>query len=114
MQCTYNNCWCWNSYKCVCGILATVSELDNTPPAVNGCPPSSTNTVPLGSSTTSVTWTEPTATDDSGVEPTVVSTHTSGQDFPVGTTQVSYIFTDAVGNEAICSFSVIGNINLPS
>ena len=56
------------------------------------------------------TWVEPTATDNSGVPPTVTQTHRPGDSFPVGMTQVTYTFTDMAGNEAICVFSVtIGN-----
>ena len=52
-----------------------------------------------------VTWTEPTAVDDSG---SVVSTSTSnpGDSFSVGTTTVIYTFGDAAGNSAICAFTV--------
>ena len=66
----------------------------------------------LGTNSRVVTWTEPTATDDSGVTPTVVQSHSSGDMFPVGTTQVMYTFTDAAGNMAMCTFSITGNGNI--
>ena len=53
-----------------------------------------------------VPWTEPTATDNSGMTPTVTQSHQPGESFPVGTNQVTYIFADMAGNQAICSFSV--------
>ena len=57
-----------------------------------------------------VTWTEPTASDDSGMTPTVTQSHQPGDSFPVGTTRVTYTFTDMAGNQAMCSFTVtIGN-----
>ena len=64
--------------------------------------------VAIGTTSRVVTWIEPTATDDSGFQPTVVSTHQSGSSFPVGTTQVTYIFMDQAGNEATCAFSITG------
>ncbi len=57
-----------------------------------------------------VTWTEPTATDNSGTQPSFTQSHQSGDIFIVGTTQVRYIFSDVSGNQAVCTFTVtIGN-----
>ena len=85
-----------------------IAGADTTNPVVANCPTDITQTA-AGQTTTAVTWTEPTATDN--VTPmdqiTVVATHTPGQQFPVGTTAVSYIFRDLAGNEATCSFNVI-------
>ena len=53
-----------------------------------------------------VTWTEPTATDNSGATPTVAQTHQPGDTFAVGLTPVVYTFSDTSGNEAICAFMV--------
>ena len=53
-----------------------------------------------------VPWTEPIANDNSGMTPTVTQSHQPGDSFPVGTTQVTYTFTDLTGNQAFCSFSV--------
>ena len=57
------------------------------------------------------TWTEPTATDDTGFV-ILTSTHDSGGTFPIGATTVTYTATDAAGNEATCSFviTVTGNV----
>ena len=65
--------------------------------------------VAIGTASRVVTWIEPTATDDSGLPPTMVRSHQPGGSFPVGTTQVTYIFLDQAGNEATCAFSVTGN-----
>ena len=65
--------------------------------------------VTAGSTTQTATWTEPTATDNTGMTPTVSSSHQPGDSFPVGTTQVTYTFTDQAGNQAQCSFTVTGN-----
>ena len=57
-----------------------------------------------------VIWTEPTATDNSGMTPNVLQTHLPGFMFPVGTTHITYTFLDAPGNVATCLFTVtIGN-----
>ena len=80
-----------------------------TPPVIIDCPQSVMETISLGSSSGIVTWTEPTAIDNAGGETTVLKSHEPGTSFPVGTTQVSYLFRDQNGNEATCSFAVIGN-----
>ena len=90
-------------------ILCTVISRDSSPPTIMGCPGSTSFTVPLGTSSMVVTWREPTATDDSGIEPSVVMSHRSGDSFPIGMTTVSYEFSDRSGNKATCSFSIIGN-----
>ena len=65
-------------------------------------------TTQIGTTNTAVTWTEPTATDNSGLTPTVTQSHQPGDSFPVGTTQVIYTFTDQSGNQAACQIEVIG------
>ena len=52
-------------------------------------------------------WQVPTATDDSGVTPNRDASHNPGQSFPIGTTEVTYTFTDGSGNAAICFFNVV-------
>ena len=79
---------------------------DNTVPSITFCPASTSLTVPFGVSTRVVTWTEPTATDNSGLPVTSTQTHQSGDSFPIGMTTVMYTFSDEAGNQAICSFSV--------
>ena len=57
-----------------------------------------------------VTWTEPTASDNTGVPPVRTRTHQPGDGFGVGTTDVVYTFTDQAGNVARCEFTItIGN-----
>ncbi len=53
-----------------------------------------------------ISWTEPIGTDNSGMTPVTTKTHSPGDSFPVGTTQVMYTFTDQFGNEAVCTFAV--------
>ena len=56
--------------------------------------------------TGTVSWTAPTATDNSGTQ-TLTSDYNPGDSFPIGTTTVTYTSTDAAGNTATCSFDVI-------
>ena len=79
--------------------------IDNTPPVVSDCPEDINVDTTIDGAAVTVTWTEPTASDDSG---SVSSTSSSapGDDFPVGTTEVTYTFTDDAGNSAVCTFSV--------
>lgn len=48
--------------------------------------------------------------DNSGGEVTVISSHNPGDQFSVGTTQVTYTFRDFAGNQAQCSFTITGNL----
>ena len=89
--------------------LFSVVTIDPIPPMVNGCPDSMTRNIAFGSQTLSVFWTEPTATDNTGGQVTTFQTHRPGDLFPVGTTQVTYTFTDNAGNRAQCMFDITGN-----
>ena len=91
--------------------LLTGTDPNNLLPVISGCPNPLPVIVPVGTTTRVVTWTEPTATDNSGVIPEVTQTHQSGDSFPIGMTEVIYTFTDQDGNSATCSFTItIGNI----
>ena len=59
-----------------------------------------------GLPTAVVTWTEPTATDNSGIQ-TLTSTHSPGSTFYIGVTLVTYTSVDTAGHEMTRSFSVI-------
>jgi hypothetical protein len=91
----------------------TVTVVDNTKPIIAGCP--STNvTANTGAGATlcqaTATWTEPTATDNCTAAASLVRTrsHAPGSIFPVGTTVVTYTFTDLAGNVSnACSFNVV-------
>ena len=53
-----------------------------------------------------ITWTEPTATDNSGSQ-TLTSSHTPGSKFSIGAvTSVEYRAVDSAGNEGVASFTV--------
>ena len=89
-------------------IFCAVDTVDSTPPTISNCPQPATYSVPFGTPSSSATWAEPTATDDCPGVPVGVQSHSSGANFPVGVTQVTYIFTDAAGNDAFCQFTVTG------
>jgi hypothetical protein len=79
---------------------------DAIPPVFNGCP----TTINLTTTGTcaNASWTAPTATDNCGT-PTVAQLvgPANGSCFPIGTTLVKYMATDAKGNTAICAFNVV-------
>jgi GEVED domain/HYR domain/SprB repeat len=77
---------------------------DIVAPVFIGCP----QNISLNTTGTSAiaTWTPPTATDNCTASPTITSTNTSGQSFPIGNTVVTYTAKDAANNAATCSFTV--------
>ena len=89
------------------------SSPDTVAPEITNCPESFSYSIPPTMSAGRVTtWTEPTATDNSGQIPIVFRSHDPGDLFPVGTTQITYRFTDQAGNMATCIFAItIGNLN---
>ena len=86
----------------------TVRVNDAEPPVIADPPDlvrTTTNTTPV-----SVTFVNPTATDNAGV-PTVVCTPISGTSFPVGVSTVTCTATDAAGNQATSAFTITVNSN---
>ncbi len=77
---------------------------DVTPPSVVGCPSNITVQAPSNAGTV-VTWNNPLFTDDCGLESTV-GNYTSGTNFPVGSTTVTYTATNFCGVTVSCSFVV--------
>ena len=67
----------------------------------------------LNSNTATVSWTPPTAIDNSGTVASLTSTHSPGDSFNIGTTTVTYTAVDPYSNEATKSFdiTVTGNLN---
>ena len=59
------------------------------------------------SNTAAVSWTPPTATDNSGEAVSLTSALNPGHLFSIGTTRVTYTATDQYSNEAMASFDVI-------
>ncbi|XP_072019635.1 hyalin-like [Amphiura filiformis] len=82
-----------------------VLEVDAVAPVVSQ-PEDVTVTVPLGTLGTTINWDEPTATDNSGTATLVSRSRAPNSFFPVGTTPVTYTFTDPSGNTASVTFDV--------
>eukprot|EP00057_Strongylocentrotus_purpuratus_P015451 XP_011669925.1 PREDICTED: fibropellin-1-like [Strongylocentrotus purpuratus] len=103
------------SYSCACPPLYTgnncqtsvTSSGDTFPPVVSNCPSDIVRTVPAGTVALMVSWVEPTANDNVGVQ-TFESSVPSGTNFPADTTtNVQYTATDFSGNsDTSCSFTV--------
>ncbi len=83
-------------------VLLTV---DTVPPIVT-CPRDVSQTTGCNTVGTNVEFDDATATDNSGTANLVSQSHRSRQFFVVGTTSVTYTFTDPSGNRADCSFDV--------
>ncbi|XP_071943766.1 uncharacterized protein [Antedon mediterranea] len=80
--------------------------IDDQPPEYSGCPFSPiVELVPMGMSNRSVSWTEPTATDNVGVF-NETSTHSPGDVFEIGTFTVTYTVFDVFGLSSTCRFNV--------
>ncbi len=91
----------------VCSFNVKVNNpclMDTIVPVISGCP--ANVSVQTTNTTSTVTWTAPTATDNCGTA-SLVSNYTSGGSFPVGVTTVTYSAYDASGNKSLpCSFTV--------
>lgn len=86
----------------------TVTVNDTELPILTGCPSDITVSNDAGNCDAVVSWTVPAPSDNcAGVM--MASSHTPGSTFPVGTTLVKYIVTDAAGNQDSCQFNVIVN-----
>ncbi|MBL7817941.1 MAG: HYR domain-containing protein [Saprospiraceae bacterium] len=86
-------------------VVAAINPCDNdvVPPNISNCP--ANITVSTTSTHAVATWTPPTATDNC-TTPSVTSNFQSGASFPIGSTTVSYIVTDARGNVSECRFTI--------
>ncbi len=108
----------WN-YRAVvtvgrCGTAYAYVDLivinDVVGPVISGCPMDITVYTGAGNTTCTqtVTWTEPSAVDYCDGNVTFSDrTFAPGSTFPVGTTTVSYTFTDSKNNFTKCEFDVI-------
>ena len=85
----------------------SVTISDVTPPVVSGCPAAINVNNDAGACTAAVSWTEPTANDDCvGAMTFTTRSHAPGSVFPLGTTPVTYTFTDLASNTSTCTFNV--------
>jgi gliding motility-associated-like protein len=81
-----------------------IKVVEDVPPSIT-CPNSVFLLLPTNKCDTILNWTEPTATDNCGID-TVMTNFAPGSVFPSGTTTVVYTATDFAGNTATCSFTV--------
>ncbi|XP_072046868.1 hyalin-like [Amphiura filiformis] len=95
-----------NTESCIFQVIVSTAG-DNIPPVVTGCPNTVQVSAPTGRASAIATWIEPTASDDSGVTPVRRRSYTPGSSYPVGTTVVTYRFSDPSGNVATCQFDVV-------
>ncbi|MBU2949602.1 FG-GAP repeat protein, partial [Tamlana agarivorans] len=78
------------------------------------CPGDITQTVDSGSTTATVTFTNPVGTDNCTVNATTqIAGLASGSAFPIGTTLITFEVSDVAGNTATCSFNVIVEDEIP-
>ncbi len=83
------------------------SLADVSAPVFSNCSKDIVAIADRGKSSTTVTWSRPTATDNSGVTPNL--THIgkqSGDLFPAGKHTIRYLASDNSGNVAECKFEV--------
>ena len=91
----------------ICLILWYIT--DDEPPTISACPKSIVGSTANGTTTMNITWSAPSASDNSGFV-TLTSSHGSGTLFSVGTTEVNYTAVDAAGNMAeVCAFNITIN-----
>ncbi|KAJ7327774.1 hypothetical protein OS493_026653 [Desmophyllum pertusum] len=87
--------------------IATAAVVDTEPPVFTDCPKDimiDDNTI---TDNIRINWKRPTATDNSGVPPSVTSNRQAGALFPVPSSfEVLYKAIDAAGNEATCTFRI--------
>ena len=90
---------------------------DTIPPVISGCPSGPVIAYTGAGSTTcqqTVTWTEPAAMDNcTGAMTFTTRTVAPGSTFTVGSTIVTYTFTDPSNNTSTCSFTVTVVDNTP-
>jgi trimeric autotransporter adhesin len=92
----------------------TVTVVDNIAPVISGMPSPIVESNEPGACGATVSWIEPVANDNCAVI-TFISSHASGDVFPVGITTVTYTATDAAGNSTSASFTVrVNDTELPS
>ena len=90
-------------YPYIHALISTDTEV----PVISSTPSTqNVNTAP-GSPNATVSWTPPTASDNSGAAVTLTSDYSPGDTFPIGNTAVTYTATDSYGNTDTSSFYVL-------
>ena len=78
---------------------------DEEIPTIVGVPSDIVQSNDVGSSAAVITWSEPTASDNSG-SVNLTSSHSSGSTFSIGDTIVTYTAVDASSNSVTATFNV--------
>jgi large repetitive protein len=99
-----------NPQNALCVPTPNFCLMDMIPPTFNNCPADISVTSPT--TTAVVNWATVTASDNC-TSATLTSNFTSGQAFPVGTTNVVYTAKDSLKNTAECRFAVTVKYLLP-
>ncbi|XP_071955254.1 uncharacterized protein [Antedon mediterranea] len=85
----------------------SVIVIDIAPPVWHNCSDDVIVTTDYRRPDVNISWHVPTAIDDSGYSPTVVSNYKPGDILLLGLTGVSYMATDNFQNKAECNFTVV-------
>ncbi|MBT5738329.1 MAG: HYR domain-containing protein, partial [Planctomycetes bacterium] len=83
----------------------TITVTDTEAPQLLGMPSSMTQTAEAGNCGATISWAVPTTTDNCP-DPLLTSSHQPGDNFPVGTTTVTYTSDDANGLSTSASFDI--------
>jgi len=90
----------------------TITVVDNELPTIS-CPADINQVLPDGDCSAVVNYSAPTANDNCGVSSVnLIDGVASGEEFPAGTTTVTFQVEDLSGNTATCSFDVILTENI--
>ncbi|XP_070563387.1 uncharacterized protein [Ptychodera flava] len=91
--------------RCLKGWTGRICDRDTETPSIHGCPSDITRFVSSPSDMVNVTWPPVTATDNDEIA-NMISTHESGQLFPVGRSKVIISVFDNWNNSDVCIFIV--------
>ncbi|XP_030856266.1 hyalin [Strongylocentrotus purpuratus] len=92
--------------RATCMFEIVVSDTEE--PVIVGCPLSKSVPMQPGQNFATVSWTEPTVSDNSySVTLTFNGEGTNAGDFSLGITSLSYTAVDAAGNRATCMFEIV-------
>ena len=90
-----------------------LSSTDSERPQIFNCPSDVTAFISTGSPSTTITWTEPTATDNDAIA-SLVSNYETPASLSAGVYSVLYVAKDPSGNTAECAFqiTIIGKMDI--
>ena len=104
---------CIFSFSCCLFKYILFSFADVSAPVFSNCPSHIVATADRGTTSSQVTWSHPTATDNSGLIPNITNFGKQPGDlFPVGEHNIRYLASDKSGNIAECKFKVFVTGNL--